>query len=325
MSLLSTPLAAQYRARVGPLLCLAFVFLLLAGCRSAAAFEPYIDLDQRAPLPAAAAADVVPLRIAVAAILSPQGTAESYSDLATYLGRRLGRPVELVQRRTYEEVNALVAASDVDLAFVCTSAYIDGQADFGMDLLVAPEIGGEVTYRSVQIVPASSVAEEMADLRGRVYAFTDPMSFSGRVYPTHLVQQLGSAPEEFFGRTFFTYSHDRAIQAVAEGIADGASVDSLVLDYALARDPDLAARIRIIDRSPAFGIPPVVVPPDLPPRQRLELQEALLAMDKDREGILILEELGIERFVTVTDDLYDSVRALTAQTQRSEWAPPASN
>jgi len=299
--------------------------LLIGGCRSASGAEPYIDLAQRSPLPAAATAEAVPLRIAVAAIISPQGTIESYGGLATYLGRTLGRPVELVQRRTYEEVNALVAASQVDLAFVCTSAYIDGQAEFGMDLLVAPQIGGEITYRSVQIVPASSTAARMADLRGKVYAFTDPMSFSGRVYPTHLVQQLGSTPEEFFGRTFFTYSHDRAIHAVAEGIADGASVDSLVLDYAIARDPDLAERIRIIDRSPAFGIPPVVVPPDLPPRQRLELQEALLDMDKDRDGILILDELGIERFVTVTDDLYDSVRALTAQTQGSEWAPPASN
>jgi phosphonate transport system substrate-binding protein len=303
------------------LLLMALAAMVVVACTRTSAALPYVDLSQRAALPAAAEGDIVPLRIAVAAIISPQGTTESYSDLAAYLGRKLNRPIELVQRRTYKEVNDLVATAAVDLAFVCTSAYIEGKAEFGMQLLVAPQINGDVTYRSVQIVPSSSTAESIADLRGKVYAFTDPISFSGRVYPTYLVQQLGSEPESFFDRTFFTYSHDRAIQAVAEGIADGASVDSLVLDYALARDPLLHTRIRIVDTSPAFGIPPVVVAPDLPPRQRLELQEVLLGMNVDQEGVAILAHLAIDRFVAVDDSLYDSVRILTAQTVGSTWTP----
>ncbi|GAB4444909.1 MAG: hypothetical protein Kow00120_14770 [Anaerolineae bacterium] len=64
------------------------------------------------------------------------------------------------------------------------------------------------------------------------------------------MQQLGRAPEAFFARTFFAYSHDDAIRAVAAGLADGAAVDSVVYDFALARagaggagarDPSLAA------------------------------------------------------------------------------------
>lgn len=98
-----------------------------------------------------------------------------------------------------------------------------------------------------------------------------------------------------------------------------------MLDYALRRDPDLVGRLRIVDRSPAFGIPPIVVPPGLPPRQRLELQEALLGMDASHEGLMILKELGIDRFVLVTDDLYDSARELTANTEGTQWAPSAAD
>lgn len=98
--------------------------------------------------------------------------------------------------------------------------------------------GGTVDY-SVLIVPADSPARTMADLRGKVFAFTDPMSNTGRTYPTYLVRQLGQTPETFFARTFFTYSHDDAIHAVADGLADGAAVDSLVYDFAVARDPAL--------------------------------------------------------------------------------------
>lgn len=288
------------------------LLMMLTGCRSALAQEdlPFVDLSRRAPLPVAAPAEVVPLRLAVAAIISPQGTAESYGKLADYLSQRLGRPVELVQRRTYAEVNDLVAANAVDLAFVCTSAYIAGQENFGMELLAAPEVNQTQVYYAVLIVPADSSAQSMAELRDKVFAFTDPMSHTGRAYPTYLLQQLDTTPDEFFSRTFFTYSHDKAIEAVAQGIADGASVDSLVLEYALKRDSTLVDRVKIIHRSPAFGIPPVVVPPTLSPKLKARLQTILLDMPNSPKGQQVLAELGFDRFTNLPDAAYNSAREI---------------
>lgn len=285
---------------------------ILSACTPAPAL-PYVDLTQRSPLPAAAAAEILPIRLAVAAIISPQGTAESYTDLARYIGEKLDRPVELVQRRTYAEVNDLVAQGEVDVAFVCTSAYVVGKESAQMELVAAPQIDGQSVYYSELIVPAASTAQSMADLSGTVFAFTDPMSFSGRVYPTYLVRLLGETPDHFFSRTFFTYSHDKAIEAVATGVAAGAAVDSLVLDYALSRDPGLAKRIRVIHRSPAFGIPPVVMPAKLPTRQKAQLRDILLSMDHDEQGRAILGGLGIDRFVQADDHAYDDIRDLVSQ------------
>jgi len=284
---------------------------LLGGCRSTLA-EPliYVDLSQREPLPPVAAAEVVPLRLAVAAIISPQGTAESYGDLAAYLGEKLDRPVELIQRRTYAQANELIKQGQVDLAFVCTSAYVASHKEFGMELLVAPQIDGHYVYYSMLIVSAASPAKSMADLRGQVFAFTDPMSHTGRVYPTYLVQQLGTTPEDFFRRTFFTYSHDKAIEAVAQGIADGAAVDSMVLKYAFTRHPELKQQLKVIHQSQPFGIPPVVVPPNLSPRLKTELRQILLEMPNDATGRQILDNLGLDRFVLLDDRAYDSVRMI---------------
>lgn len=268
----------------------------------------YVDLNEREPLPAIAPHEIVPLRLAVAAIISPEGTMESYSGLAAYLEDKVGRPVELIQRRTYAEANELIERGQVDLAFVCTSAYVDGHDKFGMELLAAPEVDGEQVYYSVLIVPAGSPAQNIADLEGQVFAFTDPMSHSGRVYPTYLLQQLGTTPQEFFNRTFFTYSHDKAIQAVAQKVADGAAVDSLVLKYALDREPDLKEQIKIVHRSPPFGIPPAVVSPDLSPRLKVELRQLLLDMVDDPAGRQVLTELGFDRFITLDDSAYNSAR-----------------
>ncbi len=255
----------------------------------------------------------MPVRLAVAAVISPQDTLESYSDLAAYLGHKLDRPVELVQRRTYAEINDLIERGEVDLAFVCTSAYVIGQREFGMQLLLAPQVKGETVYYSWLIVREDSSAQNMADMRGKTFAFTDPWSNSGRIYPTYLVDKLGETPESFFSRYFFTYSHDDAIRAVANGVADGASVDSLVYQYAVARDPRLGELTKIIHRSPAFGIPPIVTSPELRPQWRAKLQNTLLEMAYDPAGRAVLEGLEIDRFVLVDDSIYDSARDLEKQ------------
>mgnify|MGYP005853454477 CR=1 FL=1 len=289
--------------------CALLALLALAGCAPASQ-QPIIRLAALEPLPTPLEAEIVPLRVSVAAVISPKGTAESYRPLLDYLADRLGRPVELVQRQTYAETNDLIEQGAVDLAFVCTSAYIAGRDDFGMELLAAPVVNGETVYYSLLIVPAGSPARSMADLEGKVFAFTDPMSFSGRVYPTYLVQQLRRAPEDFFARTFFTYNHDDAIRAVAAGLADGAAVDSVVYDFALARESALAAQVRVIHRSPPFGMPPVVVGPGVRPQVKAALEALLLGMADDPEGQAALRALGVERFAPVEDRAYGTVRAL---------------
>lgn len=297
------------RKRLLPFL---LTLMLITSCAPQPAAQ-VISLSRLEPLPVNRPTDVVPLRVAIAAVISPQGTVESYDALLNYLSRQLNRPVELVQRRTYAEINDLLRTGEVDVAFVCTSAYVAGHDAFGMQLLVAPQVNSETVYYSVLIVPANSTAQSMADLQGKVFAFTDPMSTTGRMYPTSLVQELGSTPEQFFSRTFFTYSHDDAIRAVAEGVADGAAVDSLVLEYILSRQPELANRLRVIHRSPPFGIPPVVVGPNTRPQLRAELADVLLGMADNAEGQQALAAIGIDRFVLIDDSAYENVRDLIRQ------------
>lgn len=301
--------------RFASLLCCLLLLPLLVACAAptAAGGIPTVRLNDLRPLPPTPPAEILPLRVAVAAVVSPRGNLESYTPLLNYLADKLGRPVEMVQRRTYQEINDLLRDGQVDVAFVCTSAYVAGKRDFGMQLLVAPQVAGATVYYSYLIVPADSLARTMADLRDKVFAFTDPMSLSGRVYPTSLVQTLGAEPEAFFSRVFFTYSHDNAIYAVADGLADGAAVDSLVYDFAVARDPALASKVKVIHRSPPFGIPPVVVGPDIRPQLRAQLYDLLIGLPADPAGPAILAALGFDRFVPIGDDAYESARRLTAE------------
>ncbi|HSR36075.1 MAG TPA: phosphate/phosphite/phosphonate ABC transporter substrate-binding protein [Desulfurivibrionaceae bacterium] len=284
--------------RIALLALAAIALLCLAtGCERRPAEQSVIQLDRLTRLPEGSSANQPEaLRVAVAAVLSPTGTIESYQPLIAHLHRKTGRPVTLVQRKTYQEINDLLARAAVDVGFICTGAYLDGARRQTLELLVVPRINGKTTYRSLIIAPATASIRTFTDLRGKRFAFTDPLSNSGYHYPLSLLQRLGEKPETFFDRTFFTHSHDRSIAAVMDGLADGAAVDSLIFEFVSRRTPAIAKQIAIIDQSSEFGIPPVVVPRSLPASRKEWLKALFLALHKEAEGKTVLAPLGIERF-----------------------------
>ncbi|MBU0675286.1 MAG: phosphate/phosphite/phosphonate ABC transporter substrate-binding protein [Proteobacteria bacterium] len=251
-------------------------------------------------------------QVAVGAMISPHETFIHYRELLDYLAEKAGKSYQLVLRKKYQEVNDAVRDGEVDLALVCSGAYVQGHDQFGMELLVAPMVAGKTVYYSYLIVNKNSTIRDLEDLRGKTFAFTDPMSNSGRLSPVALLAEHGETPESFFTKTIFTYSHDKSIKAVAHGLVDGAAVDSLIWDYFNATNDELTKETRIIHTSDPYGIPPLVVPPGLDPALKARFREIFLAMHTDPAGLKILQTIRIERFVSVDDSLYTSIRAMEA-------------
>lgn len=252
----------------------------------------------------------VPLRIAVAAMISPEETLSVYQELMNHIAAKLGRPVEIKQRRTYQEVNDMLGTGKLDAAILCSGTYVHARRQYGVELLAVPVINGAPTYRSYIIVPQSSTAASLEELHRKRFAFTDPLSTSGYLYPVYALASMGRQPATFFAKTLFTYSHDNSIEAVAEGVVDGAAVDSLIYDYLQVSNPALVGRTRIVHRSPPFGAQPVGVPKTLDPATKRALRDLFLGMDQDPEGKRILKQLGVDRFIPGEDRMYDSIRKM---------------
>lgn len=265
-------------------------------------------LGSGAALPARASAEPR-LRIAITPVLV-ENYLEINRQIVAYIGDRLGRPADLVQRRSYKEISDLLEKGEVDVAFVCGLPYVIDHDRFGLELLVAPVVYDGPVYYSYVIVPRDSPVERFEDLRGQRYAFSDPLSNSGYLVPLFMLVRMGKTPEWFFKRYIFTYSHSASVEAVAVKFVDGASVDSYVYDYLAATRPDLTAKTRIIARSPAHGITPVVIRRGIAPELRERIRAAFLEMNRDPRGRAILSSLMIKRFVTVPDSLFDSIREM---------------
>ena len=254
-----------------------------------------------------------PFIFAVSAMTSPATTFKHFSELKDYLAEKLQRPVILKQRRTYAEINQLLENNKISMALTCTGGFLDGHQAFGLEALVAPMINGETRYQSFIIVAKDETAQSLADLQGRVFAFTDPLSLTGRVYPTAKINELGYKTNQFFKKTFYTASHDKSIAAVANGIADAAAVDSLIYK-ALLKDPQSAVhKVKVIEVSEYFGMPPFVVSPSMPKDEKLSLLKILLGMASDPEGRHVLEALDYNRFTIPDPAMYHSALRLIKQ------------
>ena len=262
---------------------------------------------------AAAEESQKPFAFAVSAMASPATTFSHFTEFRDYLAAKLNRPVLMKQRRTYSEINQLLKNDEVSMAITCTGGFLEGRRIFGLEALATPIVDGVTTYQSFIIVPKGHSATKIADLRGSVFAFTDPLSLSGRIYPTATINSMGFKTKDFFKKTFFTESHDKSIAAVARGVADAAAVDSLIYDSLMQTPGSDAHQVKVIHSSPPFGMPPIVVSPALDQDEKLILLKILLGMSGDTEGKKILNALEMDGFAIPEPSMYRSALMLIKQ------------
>jgi phosphonate transport system substrate-binding protein len=159
-------------------------------------------------------------------------------------------------------------------------------------------------------VAKDSPYQSLDELRGKRFAFTDPLSNTGKLVPTYMLAKMNETPKRFFKEVIFTKSHDKSIKAVAQGIVDGAAVDSLIWEYLNATNPESTSKTRIIKKSTPYAIPPVVVPRNLDPGLKDKMKKAFLHAHLDPKGREILQKMKIDRFFEIHDKAYDSVREM---------------
>lgn len=249
------------------------------------------------------------INVAISTMISPKRTFFLYEHLLKYIEDKLGIPIKLKQRKTYQEVNDLLKNGELDFAYVCSGAYVVGKKEFDLELLAAPRVHGQPYYQAYLIVNKNSGIKNFEQLRGKKFAFSDPLSNTGYKYVVKLLKDRGYTPDSYFSKTIFTYAHDYSIQTVARRLVEGATVDGLVYDYILAKEPERLKDIVVIHKSPQFGIPPFVFPKNADQNLVKKVREILVNMDKDPKGKKILQDLQIDSFEIVDPEIYKSIES----------------
>lgn len=222
-----------------------------------------------------------------------------------YLQRRTGVVIQFVQRSSYREILEQVVAGDLDVAWLCGFPYVMERRR--LRLMAAPLFHGKPEYHSYLITQSSLSANELQELSGTVFAYSDPNSFSGYLYPRHRLQLSGLSSDSHFRRSFFTWSHRKVVEAVAIGLADAGAVAGYVWETMAKLYPMVTEQTRVIRRSDAYGFPPFVARADLDEQLFQRIQTVFLEMRNDKDGARLLEELNMDGFVPAEDEMYESI------------------
>ena len=223
-----------------------------------------------------------------------------------YLENHLARPVEFTQRGSYREILELLRDGKLDFAWLCGYPYVRNKNL--LRLVALPLYRGEPLYHSYLIVPSSDTKTlSLAGLSGKVFAFSDPDSNSGHLYPEYLLAQKNLTPTSFFSKSFYTWSHRKVVEAVASRLAQGGAVDGYVWDTLSRTHPELTSRTRVVTQSPQFAFPPIVASLSVSKNDLKAFQTVLFSMEEDNEGASLLDKLNLNGFVYGDASLYANI------------------
>lgn len=257
------------------------------------------------------------IRFGMASILSPSAIGIGLVDLSYYLTEQIGEKVYPLRGKDYQEINRLIFLDEIDVAFVCTGAFSDKNLDEKCDILVVSLLDGKSEYHSL-IITTNEDISKIDDFRMKSFAFTDPLSLSGFIYPLASLSKKNLLTKNFFKSSTFSLAHDESIKLVADGMVDGAAVDSQVFKFFKQKFPSKSAKIKVVEVSPPFPSPPIIVRKDLNPNLKQNLLKALLKLNKTEDGRAILQEIGVDGFALPDEKYFQSLKETKNLLRRSK-------
>ncbi len=228
-----------------------------------------------------------------------------YEAVATFLGRRLGIQVQICQSCFDPLEDPMVLADSLDVAFVCGLPFVRRtRIQSGQWVALAAPVMQEHRYQSCPVYYADVIVNRasslmtFADLAGQRFCYNDLGSNSGYNLMRYRLIQAGY-PQGFFGEVLRSGSHQGSLQLIADGRADCAAIDSVVLAQALRDTPALAGHLRVVESLGPYPMPPVVAAQRLGAVRLKQLRSALLSAMVDAELRVVLHQAEIQGYAAV--------------------------
>ncbi|HEX4987120.1 MAG TPA: phosphate/phosphite/phosphonate ABC transporter substrate-binding protein [Burkholderiales bacterium] len=253
--------------------------------------------------PACRAADV--LNVGLIPAEDPRTMSTEYKPLTDYLGGALGMEVRPFVATDYNGVIEALRSKRLDVAMLGPFSYVLATTVADIEAFAVPETSkAGISYHAVIIARKDRGYRTLADLKGRSFAFVDPSSTSGHLFPKAALVKMGQDPDAFFGRVLFSGGHDASAIAVQNGKVDAAAVADMLLEAAYTRGVVNRDEIQVLWTSNPIPTVPYVMRRDLPEDLRKRIRAAFLAI----HDLPLGSHATIVRVDPTTDAAYDGVR-----------------
>ncbi len=233
----------------------------------------------------------------------------SARELGKMLEEKTGYHVDSRVSTSYSLVVEALGAGQCDLAFLNTFGYVLAHDKYGAEPLLVVIRNGRLSYRGQIIASANAGIETLEDLKGKRFAFVNPNSTSGYIYPSGLLRMHGIDPKRAFKETINAGSHFNVVMAVYQGQVDAGATFTDARDRALSGYPDVKEKVKVLTYTDKIPNDTVTVRRDLPPGMKDKLKKALLELARYEKGRrLMMQAYEITGFIEGRDEWFDPVR-----------------
>jgi phosphonate transport system substrate-binding protein len=238
----------------------------------------------------------------------------AYDALVKLIGTKLGCPVELSITSSYNaEIEAmrngkLEAGEFGPLGYVLAHevAQADAIATYG------DKSGKPIAYYASIVSWRGSGVTMLKDVVHRSFAYSDPASTSGYLFPSYGLRTHGIDPQTDV-HPLFAGSHTASFEALRNHKADAGELNSNQIDSAIAANEYVAADWVTLWKSAAIPNDAIALRRDLPAAFKdrfTQLVQTLPFTELAPEVIKVFPAQNTTRFVPMPDSAYDGIRDL---------------
>ena len=251
----------------------------------------------------ARAADV--LRMGLVPSEDPRVIMKDNQVLLDELQKSMQMEVKPFVATDYNGVIEALRSKKLDIAFLGPFSYVLATTVANVDAFALMETQRQgATYRSVIIARKDHGIHNIKDLSGKTFAFVDPGSTSGFLFPKAGLIKAGYNPDTYFSRVIFSGGHDASAIAVQNGKVDAAAIADALLETAYNRGMLKQDEVAVIWTSDPIPGPPMVYRRDLPE----ELKAKIRAAFGQIRDVPWAPTATIKRWVPAKDSDYDVIR-----------------
>jgi phosphonate transport system substrate-binding protein len=216
---------------------------------------------------------------------------ESGNKLAHLLEVATGYRFESFVATSYAGVIEAMGAGRADIGWLNTFSYVIAHQKYGAEVRLVTVRFGLPYYKAEIIAQSSAPINTLADLKGKRFAFVDPASTSGYLFPLAGLKKAGYDPQKFFGQTIFAGSHNNVVLAVYQGRVDAGSVFEDARGSVQKTLPDVMQKLKVVWKSDPIPNDTVTFRRELPGDVKDRVTKALLRFSQDPAGLEALKSL----------------------------------
>jgi phosphonate transport system substrate-binding protein len=247
------------------------------------------------------------LRIGLVPAEDPRLIIADNQALMDALQASLGMEIKPFVATDYNGVIEALRAKKLDVALLGPFSYVLAASIAEVDPIAIPETQKQgPSYRALIIARKDRNIRSLADLKGRTFAFVDPSSTSGHLFPKSAMLRAGLNPDKDM-RAIFAGSHDASAIAVQNGKVDAAAVADGLYQAAVARGVINADEMVIVWTSDPIPGAPLVIRRDLPEPLKQRIRAAFASM----HDIPWAKGTIIKRWVPASDENFAVVREMS--------------